>query len=228
MGDDSAFDDDVDYDGDGEPWGEESESERKEIIQSVFDGSTLDDTKDLIDDAVPDWLPSTLSEFKKLVTKIVSNKLLKPIFASIYRLGLTLITLVGVIFLGGDLQLGWSGEPPDISLPWPAKTLVTGDGGGYIGIADLPVWFASTMIDMFEPIGNAGLEPIRTFNDAVGAAASNAGIAGPPIVFGLQVLELAVGLYALSLVVQFVAGYVVPGLAGRLGAAVRRPLEVFR
>lgn len=239
----------TDYDGEGETWSEESTKEKSKIANLYSGGSGLGDAiSNAVDKALPNWLDdipgwfiSVITSAGKTLKRLLQNpigyilywffkaidRVLTLIFGGFYRLAVLVVGLVGFVFLGSDLSLGTGGTLPDYMKSLPvAGQLFTGN---QMGIADIPVYVAnSILIPPFESIGKGILAPINSFNEAVAAAGQQAGLAGPPLVFGLQIAELAAGLYVLSLVLEAIVGYVSPALADRLRGVFKLPLKVIR
>jgi len=98
--------------------------------------------------------------------------LFRDLYSGLMYLPVLLVTVVGAIFLGSDLELARSVE-------------------GVPGLADVPILFAELTIDPLQPIGESILKAVRQTNaDIVAMVTENTGLAAAPLLGLVQVAEL--------------------------------------
>lgn len=139
----------------------------------------------------------------------VVDRFIVPIFRGFAQAGAAIIQAILAVFLGRDLT--WAAE-------------------GSIGLADIPLWFLTNLIEAGAPIGSGILTVLDTLNIAIETVALQAGPAAPVVATGLYgAVALSVGYVTWSIIqVIDIPGIQLSGIVSVATLPFRKLLAVIR
>ncbi|MFC7077870.1 hypothetical protein [Haloarcula halophila] len=159
---------------------------------SASDGSSGQDVLVFSENPVPDWVYRYGGRIRSFfrdpkaavlgfVVTYVVDEFVTPIFNGVLATGAVLIDTVLLIAFGEDRVVGATGQ---------------------LGIVDLPIWAATTLVNAFEGPAASILAVIQSYNITVGQVAAQAGIAAPAVAFVLYTVPIALFLFGAWTIIQ--------------------------
>jgi len=161
------------------------------------------EARDYIVESARDAINDTSDWVTENVLQPVLDTFIKPIYRALFIISVTVVGFTGAIFLGPDKTLG------NVSIE------------DIPGLAEIPLWVTSILIDNSEPFADAILKAVLKTNQELVGAALGTGPLAPVALTVLQMIELGLVIYLALMLVETAKSTIV-------GSIFLAPLRVIR